>query len=226
MLDCERWTLTHSSGWAAVLVGLGLALVLGLAAMKASSEAETVADAEVWDDDGEAEPGWDGEPVPEGDPVPEGEVDAEGEPEAGVEDDGEGVTGVLLGAVLGLGLDAGALGEAEVEEADGEGVGDFEVGVGVGVGEGVLAAGSTSHLVSVLAPALVEVPGLAEAAPSFIVPARATPGQPASTPRIRKTPVSRLSTIARTCARRIKIALSTLLIGVTVCSSWYSEATR
>lgn len=222
MLDCERWTLTHSSGWAAVLVGLGLALV----AMKASSEAETVADAEVWDDDGEAEPGWDGEPVPEGDPVPEGEVDAE--PEAGVEDDGEGVTGVLLGAVLGLGLglDAGALGEAEVEEADGEGVGDFEVGVGVGVGEGVLAAGSTSHLVSVLAPALVEVPGLAEAAPSFIVPARATPGQPASTPRVRKTPVSRLSTIARTCARRIKIALSTLLIGVTVCSSWYSEATR
>ena len=28
MLACERWTLTHSSGWAAVLVGL--ALLLGL----------------------------------------------------------------------------------------------------------------------------------------------------------------------------------------------------
>ena len=30
-LDCERWTLTHSSGWADVLVELGLALVLALA---------------------------------------------------------------------------------------------------------------------------------------------------------------------------------------------------
>jgi len=28
MLDCERWTLTHSSGW---LVELALALVLALA---------------------------------------------------------------------------------------------------------------------------------------------------------------------------------------------------
>ena len=30
MLDCERWTLTHSSGWGDVLVGLGLAPVPGL----------------------------------------------------------------------------------------------------------------------------------------------------------------------------------------------------
>ncbi len=50
MLACERWTLTHSSGWAAVLVGLALLLELGLEAMNASSEAETVAEAEVWDD--------------------------------------------------------------------------------------------------------------------------------------------------------------------------------
>jgi len=209
-----------------VLVGLGLALglelglvlALGLAAMKASSEAETVAEADVWED-GEAEPGWDGEPVPEGDPVPEGELDDEGEPEA----DGEADTGALPG----LELDAGALGEAEVEEADGEGVGDGgcdgRCSVGVGVGVGVLAAGSTAHLVSVFAPALVEVLGLGEAAPSFIAPARATPGQPASTPRVRKTPVSRLRTAARTYARRMKIAL---LVEVTVYSSCDSEATR
>jgi hypothetical protein len=53
MLDCERWTLTHSSGWAAVLAGLalplvlGLGLELGLAAMNASRVAETVADGEL-----------------------------------------------------------------------------------------------------------------------------------------------------------------------------------
>jgi uncharacterized membrane protein YphA (DoxX/SURF4 family) len=80
MLACERWTLTHSSGWAAVLVGLevalALALLLGLlpalalllagllpalATMSASREAETGAvgepgDDEPCDDDGDAEP--------------------------------------------------------------------------------------------------------------------------------------------------------------------------
>jgi len=171
-----------------VLVGLGLELALplelalGLAAMKALSEAETgaeaVAAADVRDADGEAEPG-------EPDPVPEGELDAEGDTDA------------LLG------LDAGAVGEVAGEEADGEGV-DGGFSVGVGVGEGVMAAGSTWHLVSVLAPALVEVPGLGEAAPGLSVPARAAPGQAASTPRVRRTPVSRLRTAARTCARRIK----------------------
>jgi|SRR5712691_281960 len=207
MLDCERLTLTHSSGWAAVLVGLGLelALALGLAAMKASSDAEAVAEADVWDDDGEAEPGWDGEPVPAGDPVPEGELDAEGEPEGD--------------ALLALEPDAGALAGAEGE--DGEG--DWGCGVSVGVGVGVLVAGSTSHLVSVFASALVEVLALGEAVPSFTVPARATPAQPASMPRVRKTPVSRLRTAARTCASRMKIAL---LVAVTVYSLWDSEATR
>jgi len=53
MLACERWTLTHSSAWA-VLVGLALALPLGLEAMNASREAETVVDGEAGDDDGEA----------------------------------------------------------------------------------------------------------------------------------------------------------------------------
>ena len=73
MLAFERWTLTHSSGWAAVLVGLALALALsparagarlelglGLAAMNVSREAETVADGELCDDDGEDD-GADGE---------------------------------------------------------------------------------------------------------------------------------------------------------------------
>ena len=215
-------------------------VAFGLAPMKASSEAETVAAPDVWDDDGEAEPGWDGEPVPEGDPVPEKEL-AEDEPGA----DGEGDTAPLE-ALPELMLDAGALGEAEdeaedaedeaedeaegeaeVEEADGEGVGDgdggFGVGVGEGVGEGVLAAGSTWHLVTVSAPALVEAPGLGEVAASCTTSARAAPGQPASPARVRKTPASRLRTVARACARRMKIAL---LIGVTVCSSWDSEATR
>ena len=77
------------------------------------------------------------------------------------------------------GDDAGAVGEAEPEELEeGEGDGDDGLGVGVGVGVDVAAAGTTSHLVSVFAPALVEVLGLAEAASAFIVPACAAPGQP------------------------------------------------
>jgi hypothetical protein len=58
MLACVRWTLTHSSGWAAVLVGLALALPVGseLEVTNASRVAETVADDEVRDGDGEDEP--------------------------------------------------------------------------------------------------------------------------------------------------------------------------
>jgi hypothetical protein len=223
MLAFARCTLTHSSGWAAVLAGLGLA------AMNLSREAETMAVGEVWDDDGDAEPGWDGEPVGEVDAEAEAGVEADGEPEAELELglDGDGDSGVLPAA--------GAVGEAEVDEAEGEGDGDvgLTVGVGVGVGVGVLAVGSTSHLVLVFALALAEVPGLAlaevlglaEAARVFTVPARAAPGPPASTPRVRDPPASRLSTAARTCARRMNIALSTLLNWVTVCSLRDSEAT-
>ncbi len=140
--------------------------------------------------------------------------------------------------------DVGAVGEAEVEvdEAEGDGDGDF-VGGTVGVGVGVLVTGSTSHLVFVFAAAevlaladaltlaevlaltLAEVLALGETASAFTVPARAAPGQPASTPRVRNPPASRLSTAARTYARRMNIALSTLLIEVTVCSLWDSEAT-
>ena len=243
MLACERWTLTHSSGWAAALAGLAPALLLGLlsglAAMNASSEAETVAVAELCDDDADAEPACDGEPVGDVDaePVPDGEpvadVDAaadDGEPEPGLglgfALDGEGDTGVLLDVLP----DAGAVGEAEadVDEPEGDGDGDV-VGLeldGCGVG---LVVGSTSHVVSVLALAvllvLAVVLALGEAALGLTVPARAAPAQPASTPRVRNPPASRLSTAARTCARRMNIALSTLLIETTVCSMWGSEAT-
>jgi hypothetical protein len=244
MLACERWTLTHSSGWAAALARLVLALLLGLlsglAAMNASSEAETVAVAELCDDDADAEPACDGEPVGDvgADPVPDGEpvadVDAaadDGEPEPGLglgfALDGEGETGVLLDVLP----DAGAVGEAEadVDEPEGDGDGDV-VGLELdGCGVGVLVVGSTSHLVSVLALAvllvLADVLALGGAAPGLTVPARAVPAQPASTPRVRNPPASRLSTAARTCARRMNIALSTLLIEATVCSLWGSEAT-
>jgi hypothetical protein len=255
MLVCERWTLTQSSGWPPGLaLVLLLGLLSALTAMNASREAETVAAAELCDDDADAEPAWDGEPVgdvgaepvPDGEPVADADAD-DGEAEPGVglgfalELDGEGGTGVLLDVLP----DAGAVGEAEVEVDEPEGDGDGDVvGLevdGCGVGVGVVAVGSTSHLVSVSALAvllvlavlfvlavvlaLAEVLMLGEAALALTVPARAAPGQPASTPRVRNPPASRLSTAARTCARRMNIALSTLLIEATVCSLWGSEAT-
>ena len=211
--------------------------------MRAASEAETV----VWDDDGEAddelddpEADPDGEPDPEGDPEaePDGEPDPEGDPEA--EPDSEGDAVVRLGSLLGLvvavlGLVVAVLGlvvavEELEPEGDGVGVGVGEfvgvglgVGVGVGLGEDVLEAGRTWHFVSVFALALalalglVEVPGLGEAAASRSGLACAVP---ASTPRVRKPPPTTLRAATRTCARRIRIALSPLLIRVTVCSSW------
>lgn len=248
MLAFARWTLTHSSGWLAGLVGLEVALApplllgLGLAAMNASREAETVAAGELCDDDGDADDDeGDAEPVWDAEPVGELEADAaadddddvdgdgdDGEPEAALaltlDGEGDGEPGALLEVLP----DAGAVGEAEVDEEEGDGDGDgVFVGwtLGVGVGVAVLAAGSTSHLVAVAALALVEVLGLGEAAPAFTVPARAAPGQPASTPRVSDPPAIRLSTAARTYARRMNIALSTLLIEVTVCSLWGSEAT-
>jgi pyruvate/2-oxoglutarate dehydrogenase complex dihydrolipoamide acyltransferase (E2) component len=251
MLACERWTLTQSSGWSAALAWLALALLLGLlsgfAAMSASRVAETVAAAELCDDDADAdaEPAWDGEPVGDVDaePVPDGEPVADADA-----DDGDAEPGVGLGfgleldgggdtVLLDVLPDAGAVGEAEadVDEPEGDGDGDV-VGLEVdGCGVGVLTVGSTSHVVSVLALAvllvlavlfvLAVVRALDEAVVALTVPARAAPGQPASTPRVRNPPASRLSTAARTCARRMNIALSTLLIEATVCSLWDSEAT-
>lgn len=226
-----------------MLVGLALALglLLALAAMNASRVAETVAAGELCDDDGDAEPVWDGEPVGEVDAADDDDDD-DGEPEPALGLEGGGEFGVLLGVLPA----AGAVGEAEVDDEDGVGVG-VGVGVfvgwvvGVGVGVGVLVAGRTSHVVAVFTLGLAEalalvlavvvalteaealVPG--EVAAAFAVPARAAPGQPAITPRVRNPPASKLSTAARTYARRMNIALSTLLIEVTVCSLWDSEAT-
>jgi len=58
--------------------------------------------------------------------------------------------------------------------------------------------------VLVFAVALVEALGLGEAAALLAATARAIPGRPASTPRVRKAPASTLSTTTRTCTRRIK----------------------
>ena len=123
MLVCVRWTLTHSSGWAAVLVELALLLELGLglAAMNASRVAETVADGEVWDGDGEDETVWDGEPVGELDADAGADVDADaaGELEPEPAGDGEGDTAVLLGVLVGsVPDDPGAVGEEEPDELD------------------------------------------------------------------------------------------------------------
>ena len=234
MLACERWTLTQSSGWfAGLALALLLALLLGLAAMNASREAETVAAAELCDDDADAEPVADGELVADVDADAD---DPEPEPGLGLTLVGGGDPGVLLDVLP----DAGAVGEGEADVDEPEGDGDG-VGVGLevdGLGVGVLAVGSTSHLVSVPALALAdllvlavglelaEVLALGEAAPTFTVPARAAPGQPESTPRARNPTASRLSTVARTYARRMNIALSTLLIEVAVCSLRDSEATE
>jgi hypothetical protein len=191
-LDCERWTVTHSSGWP-----VEFALALVLAATWAVSDAEAVAAAEVVDNDGEADPGCDGD------------TDPEGAPDAGPEPDADGA---VFGALVGLVADTEAVEEAEGEE-DGVGVGDCDdVGVGLGVGEGVPAAGSTWHVV--FAFALVEVPALGVAAAGPSVLARAVPGTLASPPRVRKPPAAKLSAATRTCARRMRIALSTLLIRV------------
>jgi hypothetical protein len=218
-----------------------LGLLLGLAAMNASRVAETVAAGELCDDDGDAEPVWDGEPVGDVDDDA-GDDDDDGEPEPALGLDGGGEFGVLLGVLP----PAGAVGEADVDDEDGVGVGVGVCvfvgwGVGVGVGVGVLVAGRTSHVVAVFTLGLAEALALVlavvvalteaeafvlgEAAAAFTVPARAAPGQPARTPRVRNPPASKLSTAARTYARRMNIALSTLLIEVTVCSLWDSEAT-
>ena len=160
----------------------------------------------------------------------------EPEPVPETEPDGDGGTGALLGLLVGFvpddaEADAGAVGEPEPEEleegdgdgefdGDGEPDGDGEFD-GVGVGVDVAVAGRASHLVSVFAAALAEVLRLAEASSALIVPACAAPGQPASAPRVRDPPAARLSTAARTCARRMKTALPPI-IEVTGCSLWGS----
>jgi len=81
-------------------------------------------------------------------------------------------------------------------EGEGEGDGDDE---GDGDGEGEPAADSTSQVVSVFGDELELVPprsGLSE-------PARAMVAEPTSMPKVSKLPASKLSVLARTCAKRI-----------------------
>ena len=214
MLACERWTFTQSSGWEAVALELGLAL--GLAVMRALSDAVAVAEAvdEVWDDDGEADFDDEAEPDGEAELVREDEDGAVGEGD--VDRRGPGV-GVLVGLLLGLDVVAEPRGDGD-GEGDGEGEG-FRDGLGEGDGEGdgdgVLEAGSSWQVLPVLAEAV----GLAVAVTGLSDSACAVPDQAASAPKITGPPASKLSVVARTCPERTDIALSTMLVTVTVWSS-------
>ena len=208
MLDCERWTLTHSSGGAVVPVlplplVAGLGSELGLVATSASSvpaavrEAVAVAVAvavpvavavTVAVPDGDAE--GDGEVVFVGPPL----ARTGGGNRLGVE---VGAAELFVDGLLEL-VEGDGDGDAE---GDGEGDSDGE-GDGDGEGVGVLEAGNAWHTESVLAA------GAREAACAL-----------PSMPRVRKLPLSTVTAAALTCPKRIKDRLSTLLVRVTVCSS-------
>ena len=138
-----------------------------------------LAEDEVTDDDGAAD---DEKTDPDG----------EGDPETEDNPDGDGsVVAVVLGSVVGK-LLGPPLGSAAELEALGDGEGDGE---GEGEGDGALEDGSSWHLLSALAEAVVLT--------SLTESARAMPAQAASMLTIRKPPASKLSVIARTCAKRI-----------------------
>jgi hypothetical protein len=231
-LDCAGWTLTHSSAGAALELepapacAVVLALAPGFAVMYVLSEAETRADADGWDDDGDEDADPEGAPDPDGDPAADGDPEADGDsgsdgdsaadgetdgdPAADGETDGDpAADGETDGDPAADGDGAGVAELDEDGEADGEGEGEGEGDGdgdddGDGDGDGVPAVRSTSQVVSVFEDELEIVPpkaGLSE-------PARAMVGQIASTPKISKPPASKLSVLARTCAKRIYIALS------------------
>ena len=197
MLDSPRWTLTHSSGAVvvalapvlalelAVVLELALALALGLVARRASRDAEAVASADhELTDDGAA---VDGAAV-------DGAADSDGEGDSEDDPAGDGSAAGLEAAADG---DADADGEGEGEgEGDGDGDGEGE-GVGEGDGDGVLEDGSSWQLVSVLAAAVVVT--------SLTGLAWAMPDEAASMLTIRKPPASKLSVVARTCAKRMRL---------------------
>ena len=142
-----------------------------------------LAEDEVTDDDGAAD---DEKTDPDGDGDPETETETEDDP------DGDGsAAAVVLGSVVGK-LLGPPLGSAAELEALGDGEGDGE---GEGEGDGALEDGSSWHLLSALAEAVVLT--------SLTESARAMPAQAASMLTIRKPPASKLSVIARTCAKRI-----------------------
>ena len=203
MLDCERWTLTHSSGGAVVPVlplplplVTGLGSELGLVATSSSSVPAAV---------GVAVPVALAVAVPDGDAEGDGEVVFVGPPLART--GGGNTLGVEVGAaelfVAGLLERVEGDGDGDAE-GDGEGDRDGEgEGEGDGEGVGVPGAGSAWHTESVLAAA-----GAREAACAW-----------PSMPRVRKLPLSTVTAAALTCPKRIKDRLSTLLVRVTVCSS-------
>jgi hypothetical protein len=190
MLDCERWTLTHSPGGVVVPVlppplplVTGLGSELGLVATSASSVPAAV---------GVAVPVAVAVAVavPDGDAEGDGEVVVVGPPLART---GGGHTlGVEVGAAE-LSVD-GLLELAEGDgdsdgDSDGDGEGDRDAegdGDGDGEGAGVLEAGSAWHTESVLAA------GAREAACAL-----------PSMPRVRKPPLSTVTAAARTCPKRI-----------------------
>ena len=207
MLDSPRWTLTHSSGAVvvalapvlalelAVVLELALALALGLVARRASRDAEAVASADhELTDDGAGEDGAavDGAAV---DGAADDEAaDSDGEGDSEDDPAGDGSAAGLEAAADG---DADADGEGEGEgEGDGDGDGEGE-GVGEGDGDGVLEDGSSWQLVSVLAAAVVVT--------SLTGLAWAMPDEAASMLTIRKPPASKLSVVARTCAKRMRL---------------------
>jgi hypothetical protein len=138
------------------------------------------------------------------------ETVAEGEPDPDGDPDVEGLSVLLVGLAGDVGADADALAVDEAlgegDEALGEGdealgEGDEALGEGDGDddGDGELAAGSGWQVVLV----------------SWADAAWALAGQAASAPEISKPPPSELSIVARTCAKRIYLALSALLVLLT-----------
>lgn len=87
------------------------------------------------------------------------------------------------------------------------------VGVPEGVGEGVAEAGSAWQFVlAEVGVLLVTASNLS--APARSPPARAEPGKLASMPAMSRAPASTLTAATRRGAKRMRIALSTLLIQV------------
>jgi hypothetical protein len=184
MLVAARWTLTQRLVCAVVLgLGLGVALLVETTASRA---AEDVPVAE-----GETEAPADGDGEYGGSGVCSNEPDGEGE--------GVAPPPGLLSVAEGLGDGVG--------DGVGEGVGDGE-GDGDGDGEGDAEAvtGSGRHCWSVLLALLVAAATVDEDAAS------APSCRLVNTPRVRNPPVNKLSVAALTYPKRMRIALSALLV--------------
>jgi hypothetical protein len=138
----------------------------------------------------------------------------DGDGEVNSDADAEAVLGPLLAeadgwSVGGVVATAERLADGLLELGEGDGEGDRDgdgdgSGDGDGVGVGVAEAGSAWHAVSVL-------DGVARGAACAL----------SSTPRVRKLALSAMAAATLTCAKRMRNRLSTLLVRVTVCSSWF-----